>query len=221
MNFIIYCYHPGTTPIVQSQIHRSICRRSERQPSLRNPIPDQTEGEKYLRRVTVCCRTAQYLRLIVGELTERRVDSAQQESWQATPVEPAGLFLHNRFKEVFVVKHLMRLNLGLGLWLIIAPFVLVFVNQAELRFLWQDFLLGLGIVTVSLWRLSSSAGAAFADFLIMALGLTTLLNPILYHYLNVKAAAWNNLAAGSLVLILGIYQARKDSQILKAGANRE
>jgi hypothetical protein len=135
--------------------------------------------------------------------------------------EQAGLFLHNRFKEVFAVKHLMRLNLGLGLWLIIAPFVLVFVNQTELRFLWEDFLLGLGIVTVSLWRLSSSRGAAFADFLIMALGLTTLLNPILFHYLKVKAAAWNNLAVGSVVLILGIYQARKDSQILKAGANRE
>jgi hypothetical protein len=110
------------------------------------------------------------------------------------------------------MKHLMRLNLGLGLWLIIAPFVLVFVNQTELRFLWEDFLLGLGILTVSLWRLSSSRGAAFADFLLMALGLTTLLNPILFHYLNVKAAAWNNLAVGSVVLLLAIYQERKDSR---------
>ena len=107
------------------------------------------------------------------------------------------------------MKHLMRLNLGLGLWLIIAPFVLVFVNQTELRFLWEDFLLGLGILTVSLWRLSSSRGAAFGEFLIMALGLTTLLNPILF-YLNVKAAAWNNLAVGSVVLILAIYQESKD-----------
>jgi hypothetical protein len=127
-------------------------------------------------------------------------------------VEQAGVFYTTPFNEVFAMKNLMLLNVGLGLWLLIAPFVLMLVNQTVLRFLWEDFLLGLGIATVSLWRLSSSIGAPFADFLIMALGLTTLLNPVLYHYLNVKAAAWNNLAVGSVVLILAIYQNRKDSE---------
>src|SRR5262245_39027351 len=43
----------------------------------------------------------------------------------------------------------------------------------------------------------------------------TLINPILYHYFNAKMAAWNNLAVGSVVFILAIYQDRKDSESTK------
>jgi SPW repeat len=106
----------------------------------------------------------------------------------------------------------MRLNLGLGLWLMISPFVLAFLDHTAFRVLWEDFLLGFGIATFSFLRLASRQGAAFSDFLIMALGLTTLLNPILFHYFNVKLAAWNNLVIGSVVFILAIYQDRKDSE---------
>ena len=110
------------------------------------------------------------------------------------------------------MKHLMRLNLGLGLWLMISPFVLELVNRRAFQIGWEDFLLGFGIAIFSLCRLSSRRGAALWDFVIMALGLTTLLNPIVFHYLNVKVLAWNNLLVGSLVLILAIYQDRKDSE---------
>jgi len=110
------------------------------------------------------------------------------------------------------LKHLMRLNLGLGLWLMISPFVLELVNRRAFQVGWEDLLLGFGIATFSLCRLSSRRGAALWDFVIMALGLTTLLNPIVYHYLSVKVFAWNNLLVGSMVLILAIYEDRKDSE---------
>ena len=106
------------------------------------------------------------------------------------------------------MKRLMRLNLGLGLWLIVAPFVLD-VRRA-FRVSWEDFLLGLGIVSFSLCRLSSPRGAEFLDFLIMALGLTTLLNPFLYHYFNIEAVAWNNVVVGSMVFCLAIYENYKN-----------
>ena len=73
------------------------------------------------------------------------------------------------------MKHLMRFNLGLGLRPTISPFVLALLNQRMFRLLWEDFVLGFGIATFSLWRLWSRAGAAFADFMMMTLGLTTLL----------------------------------------------
>ena len=111
-----------------------------------------------------------------------------------------------------MLKHLTRLNLGLGLWLMASPFVLELVNPRVFRVGWEDFLLGFGIATFALCRLSSRRGAELWDFMIMGLGLTTLLNPIVYHYFNVKVAAWNNLAVGSLVLISAIYQDRKDSE---------
>ncbi len=123
-----------------------------------------------------------------------------------------GLVLQKSIKEGVRVKHLMRLNLVLGLWLIVSPFVLLLLNPRVFRLLWEDFMLGIGIATFSLCRLSSRRGAALADGLVGALGLITLINPILYHYFNVKVAAWNNLAAGFVVLILAIYQDRKDSE---------
>jgi SPW repeat len=110
------------------------------------------------------------------------------------------------------MKHLMRFNLVLGLWLMISPLALALLNQRSFQVLWEDFLLGFAIATFSLWRLWSRTGAAFADFMMMALGLTTLLNPILYHYFNIEGAAWNNLAVGSVVFILAIYQDRRDSK---------
>src|SRR5262245_12767947 len=51
--------------------------------------------------------------------------------------------------------------------------------------------------------------------LVGALGLITLINPILYHYFNAKVAGWNNLAVRSVVFILAIYQDRKDSESTK------
>src|SRR5262245_8038071 len=80
---------------------------------------------------------------------------------------------------------------------------------------WEDFILGIGIATFSLCRLSSRRVAALADGLVGALGLITLINPILYHYFNAKVAAWNNLTVGFVVFILAIYQDRKDSETLR------
>lgn len=110
------------------------------------------------------------------------------------------------------MKYLMRSNLVMGLWLMASPFVLAILTQHAVRLLWEDIILGFGIATFSLCRLWSPRGRAFADFMMMALGFTTLLNPILYHYFNVEGAAWNNLAVGSVTFVLAICQDRKDSE---------
>lgn len=93
----------------------------------------------------------------------------------------------------------------------ISPFVLELITRRAFSAGWEDFLLGFGILAFSLCRLTSLKGAEFWDVLIMGLGLTTLLNPILYHYFNVRVVAWNNLLVGSIVLILAIYADRKNS----------
>jgi hypothetical protein len=109
------------------------------------------------------------------------------------------------------MKYLMRLNLGLGLWLMISPFILELVTRRAFSAGWEDFLLGFGIVTFSLCRLASPSSAELWDLLIMGLALTTLVNPIVYHYFNVKVVAWNNVVVGFMVLILAIYADRKNS----------
>ena len=45
-----------------------------------------------------------------------------------------------------------------------------------------------------------------SDWFVTALGFITLINPFLYSYFKLKAAAWNNLGVGALVLLLALYQ---------------
>jgi hypothetical protein len=111
------------------------------------------------------------------------------------------------------LKRRMWSNLVLGLWLMLSPFVLAFLNQVVFKVLWEDLLLGFGIATFSLCRLVSrrSEEITIADWIGTALGFLTLVNPFLYNYYNVTVAIWNNLIIGSVVFFLAAYQDRKDS----------
>jgi hypothetical protein len=82
------------------------------------------------------------------------------------------------------VKRLVWSNLLLGLWLMISPFALVFANQRIFGVLWEDLILGFGIATFSLCRIVSRRRGeiVLADWLVMALGFLTLVNPFLYSY---------------------------------------
>jgi len=74
-------------------------------------------------------------------------------------------------------------------------------------------LLGFGIATFSLCRLllRNREQIAIADWLITALAVITLTNPILYSYYGIRTAAWNDLGLGAAALILAIFQDLKDS----------
>ena len=100
----------------------------------------------------------------------------------------------------------------LGLWLMVSPFALVFLNNRVLGVLWEDLLLGFGIATFSLCRILShrKGRIVFADWLVTALGLLTIINPILYSYAKAPYAKWNNLIVGGVVLGLAFYQDWKD-----------
>jgi hypothetical protein len=113
------------------------------------------------------------------------------------------------------MKKLLCVNLGLGLWLMISPLVLELVTTRAFQFGWEDFLLGFGIASCSLCRLLSGRGTDAWDIAIMSLGLTTLLNPVVFDYLNVRVVAWNNLIVGSMVLILALRADWKTSESRK------
>lgn len=111
------------------------------------------------------------------------------------------------------MKRMVWSNLLLGLWLMLSPLVLAFLNKAVVKVLWEDLLLGFGIATFSLCRLLSrrSEEIAIADWIVTALGFLTLANPFLYSYFKVTAAAWNNVIIGSVVFLLAAYQDWQDS----------
>jgi hypothetical protein len=108
----------------------------------------------------------------------------------------------------------MLSNLLLGLWLMLSPFALAFVNKRIANVLWEDVLLGFGIATFSLCRLLSRRREEIAlmDWLVTALGFLTLANPFLYRYFRMPIAAWNNLTIGGIVFVLASYQDWRDSR---------
>ena len=88
------------------------------------------------------------------------------------------------------MKRIMWSSLLLGLWLMLAPFVLELVNRAVVKVLWEDLILGFGIACFSLCRLLSrrSQEIAIADWIVTVLGFLTLVNPFLYSYCNLTVA---------------------------------
>jgi len=111
------------------------------------------------------------------------------------------------------MKRVMWINLLLGLWLMLSPFVLALINQAAVEVLWEDLILGFGIATFSLCRILSRRNEeiALADWIVATFGFLTLANPLLYSYFNVTVAVWNNGIIGSAVFLLAAYQVWKDS----------
>ena len=112
------------------------------------------------------------------------------------------------------LKRAMWLNLGLGFWLMISPFILVTLNHTILKVLWEDLLLGFGIATFSFCRLLArrKGEIALADWFVTALGFLTLINPFLFSYFNAKMAVWNNLTIGGVIFLLAIFQDWQDSE---------
>lgn len=112
------------------------------------------------------------------------------------------------------MKRSVWLTLVLGLWLMISPLLLAFVNRRILGVLWEDLLLGFGIATFSLCRLLSHRRGriVFADWLVIVLGFLTLINPFLYSYSNTPLAKSNNLILGGIIFILALYQDWKDER---------
>ncbi len=106
------------------------------------------------------------------------------------------------------------LNLFFGFWLMASPLVILAVNHRALRLLWEDFLLGFGVVSFSIVRILSrrTPEMVFADWLMITFGCLTVLNPVLYQYGNAPFARWNNLIVGAAVLGSAIYQDWEDEK---------
>ena len=114
------------------------------------------------------------------------------------------------------MRRIMLVNVLLGLWLMLAPFILSLIDKSVVRVLWEDLLLGFGIAVFALCRMLSrrTQEIAIADWIVTALASLTLLNPILYGYFSLPAAAWNNIVTGAAAFLLAVYQDWKDADRL-------
>ncbi|SFQ02775.1 SPW repeat protein [Tranquillimonas alkanivorans] len=95
-------------------------------------------------------------------------------------------------------------NLALGIWLIIAPFVLGYSGLPAP--LWNDLVCGLLIAILAGVRLGKPAHAEWASWTNAGIGAWLIIAPwVLAGYLS--AAVWNDVIVGIVVLVLGAYSA--------------
>src|SRR5215469_14901596 len=85
------------------------------------------------------------------------------------------------------------INVALGIWLIISPFVLAVAGNQTFR--WNNIIVG---IVVALLALSGMSGWN------AALGIWLIISPFILGFANASTLLWNNVILGALVFIVAI-----------------
>ena len=103
------------------------------------------------------------------------------------------------------MKAICWMNFTLGVWLVIAPFVLLYRGiQAAL---WDDIVVGLLIAAYSFSRALEIKKLIVGNWIVGALGLWALISPFVLHFSGATLAMRNNVIVGAMVTILTIWLA--------------
>ena len=103
------------------------------------------------------------------------------------------------------MKNLAWANFVLGIWLIVAPFVLLYRGiQAALG---EDVVVGFLIAVFSLWQAiaAQTAQSRAANWIVGALGLWAIVSLYVLHFTAITKALVNNVIVGAVVAILAIW----------------
>jgi hypothetical protein len=114
---------------------------------------------------------------------------------------PAGLPT-DRMGQVVVAS---GINLILGLWLIIAPFVLGFSGYRHSE--WNCIVVGVIVATLAAIRIWGGRAASWLSWINAALGLWLIVSPWIYNNSNVNAILWNDIIVGAIIVVLGAWSA--------------
>lgn len=94
-------------------------------------------------------------------------------------------------------------NLILGIWLFIAPWIW----SSHMSAGWNAWILGVIIVVMALWALSAPA-MAFPEWVNVIAGIWLFIAPwVLGYYAVTHSAAWNQWVVGVIVFVLSIWVA--------------
>jgi hypothetical protein len=95
------------------------------------------------------------------------------------------------------------LNIIAGIWLIIAPFILLFDKQAGRV---DDVIVGIVVAVLAAIRVFAARDAVWLSWINAILGLWTIASPFVLG-LQAQSAYWNNVIVGIVILVLGIISA--------------
>lgn len=97
-------------------------------------------------------------------------------------------------------------NIGIGVWLILAPFVLGYSGLPAP--MWNDVVCGVLIVVLGGIRTSGILQNVGLSYTNAGIGAWLIAAPFVLGYSNLPAPMWNDIAVGVLVLVLGIWSAQ-------------
>jgi len=100
------------------------------------------------------------------------------------------------------LKHVVQINVLLGAWLIVAPFILGY--SGSMVELGNDISIGLVLVGCSWWILAAMRGQLGATTLQLLGGLWLVAAPFYFHYEKLSRAYTNDVIAGVLVVMVGV-----------------
>lgn len=101
------------------------------------------------------------------------------------------------------VKKASGLNLLLGLWLVIAPFLLSYATSASRG---NDITIGVIIALLATFRLLGAYRAAWLSWLNALLGIWLIVAPFILGY-DSSSALWNDVIVGLFIAFLGLWSA--------------
>ncbi len=96
-------------------------------------------------------------------------------------------------------------NFLLGIWLIIAPYVLGYHSMSH-RASTDDLIFGILIAVFSLWRAIKMTAPSYASWLVFAFGIWVLISPYALRYHDISRVRPNDMIVGIVVLILALLQ---------------
>jgi hypothetical protein len=111
------------------------------------------------------------------------------------------------------MKKLSWVNFILGLWLIVAPFALVYRGISAA--LWDNVIVGIIIAVLAGWRAlgKESERMTVTSWAIAVLGLWTLAAPFALRYESNAHAMWNDAIVGIVLAIVATYMALDHSSM--------
>ena len=104
------------------------------------------------------------------------------------------------------VKTASGLNLVLGIWLLIAPFLLGNSGGGALA-MWNDMVVGVIVLILAWIRFANPASATGLSWTNAVLGLWLILAPFILGYSGTAAALWNDIIVGIAVAVFGTWSA--------------
>ena len=98
------------------------------------------------------------------------------------------------------LKHIVQINIVLGVWLLVAPFVMGYSGSTvELE---TNVIIGLWFIACSWWMLAADSGQVIAGVLQLLGGIALAAAPFVSHYQRMSRPFDNDIAVGVLCIVV-------------------